>query len=333
MVKTSIVVTTIFEPNEVIHKLVDISCKNNIRFFIAGDKKTPNSYHNLDCNFMPLTYQNKSYQKFSQSLPLNHYVRKNISYLESFKSGAERIIETDDDNYPLENFLSRTTEKLECDVVSGSQWINAYKFFTDDKIIWPRGYPLEKIKDESTLKKDNNFVNAPIQQGLANNNPDVDAIFRMVYQLPFVFNETDDIALDEFCWCPFNSQVTTWFKNAFPLMYLPSTCTFRMTDIWRSFIAQRILWENQSKLLFHSASVKQKRNEHNLLKDFKDEVPGYQNNQLIIDYLTNLKLKKGWNNTIDNMFTCYEKLISIKIFEPKEIEILTNWSLALEDIY
>ena len=75
-------------------------------------------------------------------------------------------------------------------------------------------------------------------------------------------------------------------------MYLPSTCTFRMTDIWRSFIAQRILWENDSNLLFHSASAEQDRNEHNLLKDFKDEVPGYENNQLIIDILTNLKLKK-----------------------------------------
>jgi hypothetical protein len=28
-----------------------------------------------------------------------------------------------------------------------------------------------------------------------------------------------------------------------PLLYLPSHCCFRMTDIWRSFIAQRCLWE------------------------------------------------------------------------------------------
>ena len=54
---------------------------------------------------------------------------------------------------------------------------------------------------------------------------------------------------------------------------------------------------------------------------------------LIIDSLTNLILKKGWDNIIENMFSCYEKLISNKIFEPKEIEILTNWKLLLEDIY
>ena len=37
------------------------------------------------------------------------------------------------------------------------------------------------------------------------------------------------------------------------LMYLPSTCTFRMTDIWRSLIAQRCLWELGQGVVFHAA--------------------------------------------------------------------------------
>jgi hypothetical protein len=78
-------------------------------------------------------------------------------------------------------------------------------------------------------------------------------------------------------WCPFNSQSTWFFKKAFPLMYLPCSCKHsECTDIWRSFIGQRCLWEIGEGVTFHSPSeVYQDRNEHDLLKDFEDEIPGY----------------------------------------------------------
>ena len=49
-----------------------------------------------------------------------------------------------------------------------------------------------------------------------------------------------------------------------------------MTDIWRSFVAQRILQENDWAVLFHAPTVSQERNEHDLMRDFADEVPGYR---------------------------------------------------------
>ena len=94
-------------------------------------------------------------------------------------------------------------------------------------------------------------------------------------------------------WCPFNSQTTWWFPAACPLMYLPSFCTFRMTGIWRSFVAQRCLWAMGSALTFHQAEVIQQRNVHNLLKDFEDEVPGYLRNESICEIRENVKLKPG----------------------------------------
>ncbi|MBV5271274.1 MAG: DUF288 domain-containing protein, partial [Afipia sp.] len=75
-------------------------------------------------------------------------------------------------------------------------------------------------------------------------NPDVDAIYRLTLPLPQSFREEQPVALGRNVWCPFNSQNTTWWKEAAPLLYLPSFCSFRMTDIWRSFVAQRIAWEN-----------------------------------------------------------------------------------------
>lgn len=106
-------------------------------------------------------------------------------------------------------------------------------------------------------------------------------------------------------WCPFNSQTTWWFPAACPLMYLPSFCTFRMTGIWRSFVAQRCLWAMGSALTFHQAEVIQQRNVHNLLKDFEDEVPGYLRNESICEILENVKLKPGREAVGGNLLRCY----------------------------
>src|SRR5205807_7157091 len=125
------------------------------------------------------------------------------------------------------------------------------------------------------------LLNCPIQQGLSDENPDVDAIYRMANPLPVLFDKANSVSLGKNSWCPFNSQNTTWFKEAFPLLYLPSYCSFRMTDIWRSFVAQRIAWTCGWSILFHQSTVRQDRNDHNLMTDFKDEISGYSNNALI----------------------------------------------------
>src|SRR5204863_4881711 len=144
-----------------------------------------------------------------------------------------------------------------------------------EETIWPRGFPLEYLsKVNPELKSKTEKINCPIQQGLADENPDVDAVYRMSQKLPVNFDKCDPVVLGKNSWCPFNSQNTTWFKEAFPLLYLPSYCSFRMTDIWRSFIAQRIAWTCDWSVLFHNSTVWQERNEHSLLKDFEDEVPG-----------------------------------------------------------
>src|SRR5258708_2242283 len=66
-----------------------------------------------------------------------------------------------------------------------------------------------------------------------------------------------------------------------------------MTDIWRSLVAQRILWENNWMLLFHSPTGVQARNEHNLMNDFENEIPGYLHNETIAETLMGARLKAG----------------------------------------
>ena len=55
--------------------------------------------------FYNVLNQKKLIFKFSRICPHNSYARKNIGYLISIKDNIETIIETDDDNYPKNNFL------------------------------------------------------------------------------------------------------------------------------------------------------------------------------------------------------------------------------------
>lgn len=98
-----------------------------------------------------------------------------------------------------------------------------------------------------------------------------------------------------------------------------------MTDIWRSFITQRILWTCGWSLLFHNSSVYQERNEHNLMKDFSDEIPGYNNNDRICQLLMELDLRNGQDKIAENMIICYSKLIDAGFVGSAEMSLLEAW--------
>jgi hypothetical protein len=137
------------------------------------------------------------------------------------------------------------------------------------------------------------------------------------------------VTLDESVWCPFNSQNTTWWRDAFPLLYLPAFCSFRMTDIWRGFVAQRLAWECGWRLMFHSPTVRQDRNVHDLMVDFADEVPGYLHNERIRRTLENLKLAGGPGALASNLVRAYDALIGLGLIGEGEAPLLRAW---LEDV-
>jgi hypothetical protein len=140
------------------------------------------------------------------------------------------------------------------------------------------------------------------------------------------------VALGEGAWSPFNSQSTAWFPKAYPLLYLPSYCSFRMTDIWRSFVAQRIAWENGWSVLYSSPDVVQDRNEHSLMRDFADEVPGYLHNRTIGDRLQALKLTAGPENIADNLLRCYEELVRLAVVDAKELPLVKAWAQDIAEL-
>lgn len=331
--RLSSVITTIQRPTESVCNLARRLVAVNANLIVVGDKKGPPDYDVEGARFLSLADQLDSDFKLARTLPAGHYARKNIGYLVAISQGASCIYETDDDNAPLDTWQPHA-ETVRAARVDARGWVNVYRFFSDERI-WPRGFPLDALSDSfskpPSLAEETIAVQAPIQQGLVNNSPDVDAIWRLVMDRSFDFQAGPSVLLPRGVWCPFNSQSTWWFSVAFPLMYLPSFCSFRMTDIWRSFIAQRCLWELDLEIVFHGPEVLQQRNEHDLMRDFNDEVPGYLRNRELALRLEGLSLLAGVDEVAANLSRCYEELVRAGFFVEKEVDLVNCWLADLEN--
>ena len=331
--KTAVIVTSINAPNAALRAIADGCKKHGFEFIVSGDTKSPKNFSLSGCRFLSVEDQIATKSRFAALCPTRTYARKNVGYFVAMAEGTEMIVETDDDNFPRPAFFDQRSRRLGVPSVSGTGWVNTYRYFTDANI-WPRGLPLDAVQrpippfDTLPTKE----VDCPIQQGLADENPDVDAIYRLILTLPQNFRTDRRVALGVGSWCPFNSQNTTWWPDAFPLLYLPAHCSFRMTDIWRSFVAQRVGWENGWCLLFHEPTMWQERNEHDLMRDFADEVPGYLHNERIRRALEDTALKGGVTNLAADLRRCYEALIALDVVGAAELALIDAWIFDLERV-
>lgn len=321
---TALIVTSIHAPNPAMRRLAAGCIEHGWDFFVAGDSKSPAEFQLEGCRFLTLEEQRGGGFELGKIAPERSYTRKNIGYLTAISSGAEAIVETDDDNLPREAFWEPRELMSKCRRVTSNGWVNAYRYFTPD-FIYPRGFPLTHARGEAPAPAEFADAECPIQQGLADNDPDVDAVYRMLYPLPFDFTVDDGpVLLGGGAWCPFNSQNTTFFPTVYPLLYLPANCSFRMTDIWRSFVAQRVLHARGLGVLFHGPTVWQERNEHDLHRDFLDELPGYTHNHRMREELVNLQLKPDASMQF-MMEACYEVLIRHGWVGRQEETLLDAW--------
>ena len=320
----SIVVTTINPPTEAMLKIAEGAGRYGSPFIVIGDTKSPSDFTLAGATYLDVEAQRATQFGYAAVCPERHYARKNIGYLLAASGGAKIIVETDDDNIPLEGFWGARSRSCDASEIRDPGWCNVYSHFSDVNI-WPRGLPLNQLGRAIQEPSPASSLDCPIQQGLADVNPDVDAIYRLTLPLPVSFRQREPLALAPGVWCPFNSQNTTFFKDAFPLLYLPYYCSFRMTDIWRSFIAQRLAWEAGWRVLFHSSTVYQDRNEHDLMRDFAEEIPGYLNNERICKTLEDADFKSGAGALPDNLLKAYELMVGLELVDARENELVSAW--------
>ena len=320
-----IIITSIFEPTEAVQKF---SKKNDYRLVVVGDEKTPTNWSVDNVLYLSIHKQANIGSFLKNVLPYNHYCRKMIGYIYAIKNGAEYIIDTDDDNIPKADWGFPEMIGSFLSLKNNMGFVNIYQYFTD-KHIWPRGLPINYINKNFGIEKSLNVneCNIGVWQGLADEDPDVDAIYRLTSDAPCYFDIKKPIVLGKGTLCPFNTQNTMIRKELFPLLYLPASVTFRFTDILRGLIAQPIMWLYNYYLGFTNATVVQKRNPHDYMKDFISEIPMYVNCERIIEITSSVIHEK--NSISNNLYITYEALLKNNIVERNELTILEAW---LKDI-
>ncbi|MGB1249844.1 MAG: STELLO glycosyltransferase family protein, partial [Candidatus Promineifilaceae bacterium] len=243
-------------------------------------------------------------------------------------AGASIIFDADDDNIPYEAFLVGSFQHT-VSLIPNTLFFNAYRHFTD-KFIWPRGFPLDLVRDKTAYAlQETEQREVGIWQYVADLDPDVDAIYRLLFDEPVTFERSEPFVLPTNVYCPINSQSTAWQPKAFPFLYLPISVSFRFTDILRGYVAQRLLWEQGLQVGFGPAQAYQERNPHNLFADLEDEVPVYLNAHKLVSILDSLTLSgKG----LADLRTVYEALYENDIVQAHELASVDAWIADCRDI-
>ncbi|KAG0043384.1 hypothetical protein BGZ83_011470 [Gryganskiella cystojenkinii] len=344
--KSWIVVTTINQPTAAMDLLCNLEGWNVV---VVADTKSPKDWKCGSCVYLSVEDQTCLSYGIVEVIPYKAYTRKNIGYLWAIQQGATRVFDTDDDNLPTgkDIILESPTASVvgyRADKTTGKS-VNIYSHFGRPDI-WPRGFPLEEIDirrpvayipEYDSLPKRARDVLAPpmmIQQGLADLDPDVDAIFRLTQgqelkQAKFC-KKSPSIRLSPGTFCPFNSQNTLFSYDAFWGLVLPITVSFRVCDIWRGYWVQRLLWDVDGSLGFTKPTVDQIRNAHNYLADYMDELQIYSETSKFIEFLS------SWTSPSTSLETRIMHLMKgmaeNKFIGEADVDLAQRWVKDLKSI-
>ena len=335
--KLAFVVTSINSSSPGLTKIGEQALEYGYEAIMVGDRKGPKTFDTPGITFYSLRDQRETSFRTAVEGPVDTYTRKLTGYLIAISHGADFIRETDDDNTPYDSFFAPVPDSIGArKFTSNNRWTNICSAFTD-RHVWPRGFPLNEIHNPATSAfawtegtKDLSISHV-VLQGLADGDPDVDAVYRLTAadSSEITFRQDAPAQIPHTTWTPFNSQATTWPKRLFPLLYLPATCSFRMTDIWRSFVAQRLMRELDSHVIYTAPNVHQDRNDHDLMRDFSDEIEGYLGYNKLLDLLESTTLEPGEDKITHNLRLIYQKMVEHGFVTETELPLLDAW---LEDL-
>ncbi len=349
------VVTTVMKPTPAVGRQAKLG--PNWCLVIVLDEKSPVGYKIAGLTATEVarvTYLDIEAQKefahassiaMVELIPLNSFGRKNVGYLYAISQGAKRIWDFDDDNMLLEETFTvpglqeqvLSYDKLESQNVST---FNSYPMMGASNLpIWPRGLPLSSIQSKPTFLFATNMISRAavpesaiaIIQSLANNDPDVDAIYRLTQPLPVNFQrENVCVEVPDNSYTPLNAQATLFFEPALWMLFLPTSIHGRVSDIWRGYIAQRLAMQIDKKVYISSPLVTQYRNHHNYLADFQSEQDLYLKSEILIAVLENITLKS------DSIPGCLEE-IYIELYNrdfigKEDIQLVQQWILAVKTL-
>tara|TARA_B100000900_G_C20546526_1_gene702822 strand:+ start:44 stop:970 length:927 start_codon:yes stop_codon:yes gene_type:complete len=280
-----IATTTINKTTETLRKF---DKSKNCKVIIALDKKSKKLNGLKNSLVLSTKYQEKKWPKLSKLVGWNCIQRRNFAILEAIDRGANKIALIDDDNIPLKNWFKinlLNNNSLVSEYTTNKEIFDPIGV-TNHKNLWHRGMPLEYVNNRIYKKiKNNKQTKFDIQAGFWNGDPDIDAVCRMLYRPECSFKKSIFPFYSKKI-SPFNSQNTIIKREVFKDYFLFPHIG-RMDDIWASFYVT----SKKYKVVYVEPTVYQKRNVHNLIKDFKQEYIGYVNSSKLVS-----ELKKNSEN-------------------------------------
>jgi len=306
-----IVVTSIFQPSPATRMLGKMT-KQGWCFVVVADTNGPPEYDDVEgVVYLTVERQRALHFQIVPHIPWRHFGRKNIGYLYAIAHGAKVIYDTDDDNRLKQEVipilgLANGSSLPEAGPVGVSRPLpdplhedkvfNPYPSFNPTcGHIWPRGLPLDMVRgagvENWTLASSSLERPPAIQQFLADEDPDVDAIFRLTRKLPCFFEGLSKelpevLAIPSHVFLPYNAQATVHLYEAFWGLLLPVTVHGRVSDIWRAYLTQKLLWDVGQVVAFTPPHVVHDRVAHDYLKDMYAEQDLYFKATAMVRFLT-----------------------------------------------
>ena len=282
-----IITTTINPPTEALIKFSEMSDWDLI---IVGDLKTPDKqFEDIFKDKKHVTYLSSydqvHYNKdLSDILGWNNIQRRNFGFWYAFQHSKkyEIFATVDDDNIPNANWGKEILigKKIQIKSYHTNEHffdpIFAYTKGTERT--WHRGFP-EQLLNERKISLFREIETTPlIQADFWSGDPDVSAICRMANSPDWTYEKYDsfyDGPFTTYQLTPFNSQNTFLHRNVIS-KYMMICDVGRYDDIWGAYILQQDSFLKE-KIVFNKITVHQQRNVHDLVKDLKNEVWGYEN--------------------------------------------------------
>lgn len=291
--KTALITTTINVPHVLkLYRKLD----PDVRFFVAGDIKTPHHECSELCNSLGnahyITPAAQQRWKCSEPTGWNCIQRRNIALLEAVEWGADIIYTMDDDNIPMDRAhfinIAHAFDDFHGPLIeSDNGW------FDPGQPLSPparqRGFPHDiKINCRVVPTFD---AKVGVVSGACLGDPDIDAMTRIVKH-PEV-HHVSELLRGGFVVEPrtrtiFNSQNTAFLLELAPTMFmLPNVGRF--DDIYASLICQRITRTRNLHVHHGKPFVWQTRNEHDLLQDLRQEIEGMTRIRAFAEHLDTME--------------------------------------------
>jgi len=172
-----------------------------------------------------------------------------------------------------------------------------------------------------------------VLQSLSDYWPDADAIYQTTMPTPFWFNRTSTtklLMIPAGILTPYNAQATLHLKMGFFALLLPITVDSRVSDIWRSYFAQRLFWDTGLQVGFVSRPLVVKdQNQYNHLGDLEAERDLHMKSGELVEFLGSWK--GNGKTLVERMEELWVALYEHHYIELRDVETMQLWLQCLID--